>query len=306
MYNKKIKVRSVIIRDIKKKRFTMKFLFLFGFIAYSLMAYEATNGKSLLLPLNHPSGIVRFGDQNITVLAHPLDPNLGFAILPVDYHTPPQTMKIQWLTADENLTMDLDILKGTYPTEILSVDGAKVTPPPEALERIAYEKAEAEKIYATTNPIRYWNKPFIRPIESITTSEYGSARTYNGVLKSYHGGVDFRAQTPLPIMASNDGVVVLAKDRYYAGGTVIIDHGDGIYTCYFHFSQLDVKVGDKVIQGQTIGLSGATGRITGPHLHFGVMIHGVQSDPIDFMAHIETLFTQPLLMAQNAQKLSDR
>lgn len=282
----------------------MKFLFLLYCISCSLIAYEGTNGKSLLLPLNHANGIIRFGEQNITVLAHPLDPNLGFAILPIDYHTPPQTMKAQWLTQEGNLTLDVDILKGVYPTEILSVDGAKVTPPPEVLERISQEKDEAEKIYATTNTTRYWNKPFIRPIESITTSEYGSARTYNNVLKSYHGGVDYRAKTPLPILASNDGVVVLAKDRYYSGGTVILDHGEGIYTCYFHFSQLDVKVGDKVLQGQTIGLSGATGRITGPHLHFGVMIHGIQSDPIDFMAHIETLFTHPLLVAQNTPKTS--
>jgi len=82
----------------------------------------------------------------------------------------------------------------------------------------------------------------------------------------------------------------LAKDRYYSGGTVIIDHGEGLYTCYFHFSQLDVKVGDTVIRGQTIGLSGATVRITGPHLHFGIMVHGIQTDPVDLLTQINKLF----------------
>ncbi len=282
----------------------MKIFFLVCFTVYSLIAYEAENGKALVLPLNSPHGMVSFNEHNITVLPHPLNPQLGFVILPIDYHTPPSLQDGQWNTPDGNLTLGIEISKAPYPSEILVVESAKVTPPPEALKRIAQEKAEAEKIYAAYNPIRYWNKPFIRPIESITTSEYGSARTYNGVLKSYHGGVDFRAKTPLPILASNDGVVVLAKDRYYSGGTVIIDHGEGIYTCYFHFSQLDVKVGDTVTQGQPIGLSGATGRITGPHLHFGIMIHGIQSDPIHFMAQIETLFDKLPMMAQNVTKIS--
>ena len=276
-------------------------LILFFLPAWS---FDVGNGKSLLVTFNDSRGVLALNDRNITILSHPLNPQEGFAILPVDYHTPPQTIEAQWLSHDGNMTLNLDILSTPYPTETLSVDGAKVTPPPETLQRISQEKAEAEKIYATTNTTRYWDKPFIRPIESITTSEYGSSRTYNGVLKSYHGGVDFRAKTPLPILASNDGVVVLAKDRYYSGGTVILDHGEGIYTCYFHFSQLDVKVGEKVTRGQTIGLSGATGRITGPHLHFGVMAHGIQVDPLEFIAQIASLFVQPIMIAQNAKPIS--
>jgi len=268
----------------------MKILFLLFFTAYFALAYEVGNGKVLLLPLGSAKGVLTLNEVNRTVLPQPLNPELGFVLLPIDYYALPSLIQGQWSTNDGNLSLSVEILRVPYPTEVLVVESSKVTPPPETLERIATEKAEAEKIYATYNPIRYWDKPFIRPIESITTSEYGSARTYNGVLKSYHGGVDFRAKTPLPILASNDGVVVLAKDRYYSGGTVIVDHGEGIYTCYFHFSQLDVKVGDKVTQGQSIGLSGATGRITGPHLHFGVMVYGVQSDPINFMEQINSLF----------------
>lgn len=270
----------------------MKFLLLLCFTLYSLHAYEVGNGKAFLLPLNSSQGVVHVNDINITVLPQPLNPQQGFILLPIDYHTEPSSIQGQWITPDGNISLNIEVFKVPYPTETLSVDSSKVTPPPEALERIAQEKAEAEKIYATYTPKRYWDKPFLRPIESITTSEYGSARTYNGTLKSYHGGVDFRAKTPLPILASNDGVVVLAKDRYYSGGTVIIDHGEGLYTCYFHFSQLDVKVGDSVTRGQNIGLSGATGRITGPHLHFGVMVHAIQSDPIDLLSQINRLFDE--------------
>jgi murein DD-endopeptidase MepM/ murein hydrolase activator NlpD len=208
----------------------------------------------------------------------------------MDYYEKPHLIHANYNDDKKQTSIEINVTCVAYPTEVLSVDSSKVSPPPEALQRIADEKAEAEKIYKHITPERYWNKPYIRPIDSITTSEYGSARTYNGVLKSYHTGVDFRAKTPLPIIATNDGVVVLVKERYYSGGTIIIDHGEGVYSCYFHMSQFDVKVGDPVIQGQIIGLSGATGRITGPHLHFGFMVQGVQTDPIEFMTQINQLF----------------
>jgi len=280
----------------KKKHLAMKSLLILCLSMFSAFALQVGNGKSLIVSLSHSQGVLELNDRNITILPHPLRPNEGFAIIPIDYYEPPRLINAQWNNGEDYMGLEIDVTCATYPTEVLSVDNAKVCPPPEVLERIALEKAEAEKIYKHVTPERYWNKPFIRPIDSITTSEYGSARTYNGVLKSYHGGVDFRAKTPLPILASNDGVVVLAKDRYYSGQTVILDHGEGIYTCYFHFSQLDVKVGDKVVQGQNIGLSGATGRITGPHLHFGFMIQGIQSDPIDFMAPVSyTHLTLPTI-----------
>lgn len=265
----------------------------------SSFAFDVGNGKSVIITLDSPQGTLQLPDRNITVLPHPVYPNEGFAIIPIDYHQQPQHIDAQWLKGDEHKNVKINVINSSYPTEILSVDNSKVCPPPEVLQRIALEKAEAERIYNHITPERYWNKPFIRPIDSITTSEYGSARTYNGVLKSYHGGVDFRAKTPLPILASNDGVVVLVKDRYYSGGTVIIDHGEGVYSCYFHLSEFNVKVGEPVIQGQNIALSGATGRITGPHLHFGFMVQGIQTDPIELMAQIETLFVQPLRMTQN-------
>lgn len=280
----------------------MKLLLLLTFCLCYALAYNVENGKSVIVPLNKPNGVLQLNERNITVLPHPVYPNKGFAIIPIDYYEKPRLVYANHTHDKAPMSIEINIIGATYPTEVLSVDSSKVSPPPEALQRIADEKAEAEKIYKRITPERYWNKPFIRPIDSITTSEYGSARTYNGVLKSYHGGVDFRAKTPLPILAANDGVVVLVKDRYYAGGTIIIDHGEGVYSCYFHMSQFDVKVGDPVIQGQNIGLSGATGRITGPHLHFGLMLQGVQSDPIEFMAQIELLFAQPLKVAQNNAK----
>lgn len=277
----------------------MKPFFILILYLYNVFAYDVGNGKSVIVALDKPHGVFELCERNITVLPHPVYPAKGFVIIPIDYYEKPHLIHANHTNGNEHTAIEVNITTALYPTETLSVDSSKVCPPPEALQRIQEEKAEAEKIYKHITPERYWNKPFIRPIDSITTSEYGSARTYNGVLKSYHGGVDFRAKTPLPIQASNDGVIALVKDRYYSGGTVIIDHGEGVYSCYFHMSQFDVKIGDPVTQGQNIGLTGATGRITGPHLHFGFMIQGIQSDPIEFMAQIDTLFAQPVKVAQN-------
>jgi murein DD-endopeptidase MepM/ murein hydrolase activator NlpD len=268
----------------------MRLLFILWFGFLSLVGNEGYNGKSVIITLPSPSGIIFSNELNISVLAHPVKKNLGIAILPIDYYAPIGESNLTWIAPGKSLPIPLSIQNVSYPTETLSVDPSKVTPPPEALGRIEKERSEAEKIYAHFTPIRYWDKPFIKPLDTFITSEYGSARTYNQILKSYHGGVDFRARTPLPILATNDGIVMLVEERYFAGGTIIIDHGEGIYSCYFHLSRFDVNVGDYVTQGQNIALSGATGRITGPHLHFGIMVHGIQSDPLDLISKINTLF----------------
>lgn len=273
----------------------MKLLFSLWIGVLSLWGFEVGNGKSLLLPLSSAKGNVEFNDRNYTVTPHPLHPEHGMVILPIDYYTHPQTLQALWKHHDTTDAFDITITSVTYPIETLSVDPSKVCPPPEVQTRIEEEQAEAEIIYNRYTPTRYWSKPFIRPIDSMTTSAYGSSRTYNGMLRSYHGGVDFRALTPLPILASNDGTVVLVKERYYSGKTVIIDHGEGLYTCYFHLSDYRVNTGDSVARGQEIGLSGATGRITGPHLHFGVMVHGIQSDPIELLTQLNRLFDPELI-----------
>lgn len=262
-----------------------------GFL--TLWGVEGYNGKSVVLVFPSPSGIVMTNDRNISVLAHPANPAQGVVILPIDYYAPLGEGNLTWVAPGKTVPLPITIVSADYPVETLSVEPSKVTPPPEALERIERERAEAQAIYEHFTPIRYWSKPFIQPLDTFITSEYGSARTYNGTLKSYHGGVDFRARTPTPVLASNDGIVVLAEDRYYAGGTIIIDHGEGMYTCYFHLSRFEVNVGDQVKQGDTIALSGETGRITGPHLHFGMMVYGIQSDPLDLIAKVNALFDIP-------------
>jgi len=136
------------------------------------------------------------------------------------------------------------------------------------------------KIYNTTTETLYISDKFIYPLETKITSDFGKKRVYNGSLKSYHSGTDYRAKVGTKIKAINNGKVVIAKNRFYAGNSIVLDHGNGIYSGYYHLSKMNYKEGDLVKKGDIIGLSGSTGRVTGPHLHFSFRIHGIQVDPL--------------------------
>ena len=202
----------------------------------------------------------------------------SLAIFPIDYHA-----KGKRTIFIDGRRVTLTILPKNYPKERIRVAKSKVRPPKKLLKRIAAEYEEAAKIYATTTPVSYITKPFILPLASPITSGYGNARVFNGVLKSFHSGTDFKAKVGTPVKAINDGKVVLVKDRYYAGGSVIIDHGKGIYSCYYHLSKFLVKKGEKVKRGQIIAKSGESGRVSGPHLHLSIKIKGISVDPLQFI-----------------------
>ena len=181
-------------------------------------------------------------------------------------------------------TLFFKIEDGEYKKETIEVQKSKVNPKSEAVKkRTAKEYAQAMKIYGTATPENYVKSEYIVPMDSKITSSFGKARIYNSTLNGYHSGTDFRAKIGTPIIASNDGKVVLARDRFYAGNSIIIDHGQGIYTCYYHLSEFKVKEGDMVRKAQLIGLSGDTGRITGPHLHFSFRVGGLQVDPLQLI-----------------------
>lgn len=221
-------------------------------------------------------------------LSVPGDENLKFAIVAASYRQKGEIKLINGLKSGDE-TIIFKIVEGEYKKEKITVEGSKVTPPKDVLKRIEEEREEANKIYATANVGLKFDSKFILPMSSAITSPFGTARVFNGTLKSYHGGTDFRAAVGTSVVAANDGVVVIAKDRYYAGGSVVIDHGEGIYTQYYHLSALNVKVGQSVKKGNIIALSGASGRVNGPHLHFGVIAGGVQVNPINFVKKINEI-----------------
>ena len=221
-------------------------------------------------------------------LSVPRDENLKFALVAASYRQKGEIKLVNGLKSGDE-TIVFKIVEGEYKKEKITVEGSKVTPPKDVLKRIEEEREEANKIYATANVGLKFDSKFILPMSSAITSPFGTARVFNGTLKSYHGGTDFRAAVGSSVIAANDGVVVIAKDRYYAGGSVVIDHGEGIYTQYYHLSALNVKVGQSVKKGDIIALSGASGRVSGPHLHFGVIVGGVQVNPINFVKKINEI-----------------
>ncbi|MDR1377138.1 MAG: M23 family metallopeptidase [Synergistaceae bacterium] len=165
-----------------------------------------------------------------------------------------------------------------YPEEHLKVDDKMVTPPKNLRARIQKETRLATAARNTMTEKRLWTTPPARPVPGIFTSSYGFRRVYNGVPKGYHAGTDFRAPVGGSIRAPFAGRVVLTGTHYYAGSSVFIDSGNGVVSLFFHMSEIGVKEGDLIAKGQIIGKSGATGRVTGPHLHYGLSLAGQYVD----------------------------
>ncbi len=172
-----------------------------------------------------------------------------------------------------------------FPTTELKVDDQYVELSPANLARANRETKELEAIYAKMTPEILWTKPFRVPIPGETKgSNFGHRRVFNGQPRAPHSGSDLKASTGTPIHATNRGRVVLAKNLFFTGNTVILDHGLGIYTIYAHLSKIDVKLADTVSEGQLLGLAGATGRVTGPHLHWAARIQGARVDPFSLLS----------------------
>ena len=210
-----------------------------------------------------------------------------YALVPTSYYSKVKQTKmvIVYIENGEKfyITYPVSIHEGDYKSEKLKVAPSRAKISLKNKRRIAKEQKEAMKIYHTNTQKLYIKHPLAYPMKSKITSAFGNKRLFNGMLKSYHSGTDFRAKKGTPIRAVGAGRVVLVKKRFFAGNSVIIDHGEGIYTGYYHMSHFKVHKGQLVHKGEILGLAGATGRVTGPHLHFSVRVNGVQVDPIQFL-----------------------
>ncbi|HLY42890.1 MAG TPA: M23 family metallopeptidase [Terracidiphilus sp.] len=173
----------------------------------------------------------------------------------------------------------VEIHAARYRTSTLSVPPKFVQPGPEQMEEIKREREIKDKVFAASATEPLWRGSFRAPVHATPTDSFGTRRVFNGKLDSVHTGMDFRAHMGTVVRASNSGVVVLAQPLYYEGNCVVIDHGEGLFTLSMHFSRIDVHPGEHVVAGQKLGLSGATGRVTGPHLHWAVRWQGAYVDP---------------------------
>ncbi len=173
------------------------------------------------------------------------------------------------------------VRKGRFATEKLQVEKQFVEPSPEQIKRADEERQKLRDIFDRVTLERLWDGKFRIPLDGVTTgTNFGRRRILNGNPGSPHGGVDLPGATGTPVHAAQRGKVVLAEELFFAGNTVVVDHGLGIYTFYGHLSEVDVKVGDAVETGAVLGKVGATGRVTGPHLHWGLTVERARVNPL--------------------------
>jgi len=215
----------------------------------------------------------------------------GYRFIPVEYHgkkgfliaapleTPPGNYPVVIKGAGER-TVTATVRPKNYPMEHLKLPEKMVRFPPEIIWRIKRELATIKAILSQQESFCHWDKPFELPARGRITSPFGLKRILNGEPRSPHAGIDIGLPAGTPVKAAQDGRVVLTGEFYLPGKVVILSHGCGVYTYYAHLSKILVSKGDKVKGGQVIGLSGASGRATGPHLHFGLYISGIKVDPL--------------------------
>lgn len=176
----------------------------------------------------------------------------------------------------------IGVKEGQFATENLTVKKQFVEPNPEQEARAEAETKRLREIYDRVTPERLWDGPFRLPLDGeFKGSNFGKRRVLNGHPGSPHGGVDFPAPTGTLVHAAQKGRVVLAEELFFSGNSVLVDHGLGIYTFYCHFSEIDAKVGDEVFAGTVLGKVGATGRVTGPHLHWGLEVQRARVNALE-------------------------
>jgi len=209
---------------------------------------------------------------------------IWYALSGVDVEITPGSypLTIDATTADGkplHATIQIPVGAAKYRTGTLTVAPNFVEPDAATQKEIAADKEIKDRIFAQSADAPEWSGNFAKPVNQPSTDSFGTRRTFTGKLASIHRGMDFRAPSGTPVAAANSGTVVLAQKLFYEGNCVVIDHGLGFTTIYMHLSRIDVAPGQRVRKGEHLGLSGDTGRVTGPHLHFAARWQGAYLDP---------------------------
>jgi len=183
-------------------------------------------------------------------------------------------------SGDTVLTATVRRLAKAYPEQHLDVARRFTDMSAADLARHEREKAAVAAVLCAWTPARAWRYPLARPLPGAVTSAFGLRRFFNGEPKLPHAGVDLRGKTGTPVRTCAAGRVVLAGDHFFAGGSVYVDHGQGLVSMYFHLSEILVVEGQELARGEVLGRVGETGRVTGPHLHWGLAVQGQLVDPL--------------------------
>lgn len=181
-------------------------------------------------------------------------------------------------------TRPITVVPRQFRVRTLRVAPDYVNPPPEIQERIVADNVLLGEVFAHPAPDPAWTGGFRRPVPGRANSSFGTRSVFNGEPRSPHGGTDFLSPAGTPVRAPAGGRVVVARDLFFTGNTVVIDHGLGVFSTLAHLSRLDVHEGAPIDGGDVVGLVGATGRVTGPHLHWSLRVGGARVDPLSALA----------------------
>jgi hypothetical protein len=213
----------------------------------------------------------------------PVSPEAYGALLGIDMNDPPGSQEffvnIHSPTRTNNLSYTILVMKEDFPVQRLTLPKDKVDLDQKTLVRVRAEQLELKAAFDFVGPHPLWEGAFIEPTHGRISGRFGSRRIINGQSKNPHSGEDIAAPSGTAVAAMNTGVVRLTIDHFFTGKGVILDHGVGLYSMYFHLSETSVRKDQLVKKGQTIGKVGSTGRATGPHLHWGVRLNGSRINP---------------------------
>ena len=202
------------------------------------------------------------------------------AVVGIDLKTEPGTYPLEVVIDGTRTVRDVVIAKKKYPVQRLTLPEDLVVLSPENEARTERELRKMSALWPVES-LRVWSGRFINPLPGTPVgTPFGVSRIINKIPKNPHSGVDITADEGEPVRAPNDGVVILVDDQFYSGKSLVLDHGQGIYTMFFHLSQIDVRYGQAVQKGDTVARVGSTGRSTGAHLHWGVRMQGARVDPL--------------------------
>jgi murein DD-endopeptidase MepM/ murein hydrolase activator NlpD len=243
-------------------------------------------GELIVLTVDAPAdaGPVRVRAFDRDVAAVPIDDGKWRALVGIDLDVKPGAYPLVVEAGALREARDLVVRAKAFRTRRLTVNPDFVTPPRSVEERIAREAELLRTAWRGSPPRALWSEPFTRPVDAAANSAFGTRSVFNGLPRNAHGGADFLSGAGTPVRAPNAGRVVVARDLYFSGNTVIIDHGAGLFSMLAHLSAFDVREGDEVRNGAVVGRVGATGRVTGPHLHWAVRASDARVDPLSLLA----------------------
>jgi murein DD-endopeptidase MepM/ murein hydrolase activator NlpD len=261
-----------------------------GLVKVNWSPQELRQGEVLLVTVKLETQVTSVeGDlDGIPIYFYELDDGDLGGIVGVDLAASPGLRPLRMKVKDPQgklyeQAFEVKVRSGGFEVQRLTLAKKMVDLEGEILERVLAENRNMKRIFNQVRPERLWQHSFVKPVDGPITGAFGLRRILNNEPRSPHSGVDIGAPAGTEVGACNDGIVVFAQELYLCGKTIIIDHGFGLYSMYFHLSDMQAREGDEVRVGDCIGLVGATGRVTGPHLHWGIRLLGARVDPYSLL-----------------------